>query len=42
MSGPMADAIVAAVKAVPATDPLKRAQTAVYLIATSAQYQVSR
>ena len=42
MSGPMADAIVAAVKAVPATDTLKRARTAVYLIATSAQYQVSR
>jgi len=42
MSGPMADAIVAAVKAVPATDPLKRARTAVYLIATSAQYQVTR
>ena len=42
LSGPMADAIVAAVKAVPATDPLKRARTAVYLIATSAQYQVSR
>jgi len=42
MSEPMADAIVAAVKAVPATDSLKRARTAVYLIATSAQYQVTR
>jgi hypothetical protein len=42
MSQAMADSIVAAVKAVPATNPLRRAQTAVYLIATSGQYQVSR
>jgi len=36
------DAIVAAVRVVPATNSLRRVQTAVYLIATSAQYQVSR
>jgi uncharacterized protein (DUF1800 family) len=42
MSQPMTDAIVAAVNAVPATNTLRRAQTAVYLVATSAQYQVSR
>lgn len=42
MTQPMVDAITAAVQAVPATNPLRRVQTAVYLIATSAQYQVSR
>ena len=38
----MTDAIVTAVKAVPSNNPLQRVKTAVYLIATSAQYQVSR
>ena len=42
MSEPMFDAVIAAVKAVPSNNPLRRAQTAVYLIATSAQYQVAR
>jgi uncharacterized protein (DUF1800 family) len=46
MSGRMStatfDSIVAAVRAVASTNSLKRVQTAVYLIATSAQYQVSR
>ena len=42
MSQEMSDAVVAAIKAVPATNPLRRTQTAAYLIATSAQYQVSR
>jgi uncharacterized protein (DUF1800 family) len=42
MSSEMAQAIVAAVEAVPVTNPLRRVQTAVYLIATSAQYQVER
>jgi len=34
--------IMAAVNAVVATDPLTRARTAIYLIATSSQYQVQR
>ena len=34
--------ILTAVQAVPATDPLTRAKTAIYLIATSSQYQVQR
>jgi hypothetical protein len=42
MTQEMLNAIVAAVNAVPATNPRRRAQTAVYLVATSAQYQVSR
>jgi hypothetical protein len=42
MTEALADAVVTAVKAVAATNPLRRAQTAVYLVATSAQYQVSR
>lgn len=46
MSGRMTtatfDSIVNAVKAVASTNSLRRVQTAVYLIATSAQYQVSR
>ena len=37
-----ATASSAAVTAVPATNPLKRARTAVYLVATSSQYQVER
>jgi uncharacterized protein (DUF1800 family) len=42
MSPAMAEPIVAAVNAVPVTNPLRRVQTAVYLVATSAQYQVAR
>jgi hypothetical protein len=42
MTQPMLDAIVAAVNAVSTTNTLRRAQTAVYLVATSSQYQVSR
>jgi uncharacterized protein (DUF1800 family) len=42
MSPAMRDAVIAAVMAVPATNGLKRARTAAYLIATSAQYQVAR
>lgn len=42
MSQAMADAVIAAVNAVPVTDPRRRVQTAVYLVATSAQYQVAR
>jgi uncharacterized protein (DUF1800 family) len=42
MTTAMFDSIVAAVKAVASTNSLRRVQTAVYLIATSAQYQVSR
>ena len=42
MSTAMRDSIVGAVTAVPATNPLKRARTAVYLVATSSQYQVER
>ena len=34
--------ILTAVNAVAATDPLTRAKTAIYLIATSSQYQVQR
>jgi hypothetical protein len=42
MTKEMFDAIVVAVKAVAANNPRRRVQTAVYLIATSAQYQVVR
>jgi hypothetical protein len=35
-------AIVPAINAVPATDPLTRAKTAFYLVATSSQFQVER
>jgi hypothetical protein len=42
MSTSMFNAVVAAVRAVPATNSLRRVQNAVYLITTSAQYQVSR
>ena len=38
----MRDSIVGAVTAVAASNPLKRARTAVYLVATSSQYQVER
>lgn len=36
------DAILAAVQVVPASDPLARVKTAVYLIAVSSQYQIQR
>lgn len=42
MSSEMRAAIVAAVRAVASSNPLKRVRTAVYLIATSSQYQVER
>lgn len=42
MSANMRSTILTAVLAAPNTNPLLRAQTAVYLIATSSQYQVQR
>jgi uncharacterized protein (DUF1800 family) len=42
MSSAMRDIIIQAINAVPAGDPLTRARTAVYLVATSPQYQVER
>jgi uncharacterized protein (DUF1800 family) len=42
MSAQMRNTIMTAVLAVPTTNPLLRAQTAIYLIATSSQYQVQR
>ncbi|HEX8266334.1 MAG TPA: DUF1800 domain-containing protein [Pyrinomonadaceae bacterium] len=42
MSPSMRSAILTAVQAVPANTPLARAQQAIYLIATSSQYQVQR
>jgi uncharacterized protein (DUF1800 family) len=42
MSTGMRDSVIGAVKAVAASNPLKRARTAVYLVATSSQYQVER
>jgi len=42
MSAQMRQSIIDAVSAVAATNPLKRARTAVYLVATSSQYQVER
>jgi uncharacterized protein (DUF1800 family) len=42
MSAEMRQSIIDAVSAVAATNPLKRARTAVYLVATSSQYQVER
>ena len=42
MSAQMRSTILTAVLAVPSTNPLLRAQTAVYLTATSSQYQVQR
>ena len=42
MSDGMKGAIVTAVNAIPASDPLNRARTAAYLVTTSSQYQVQR
>ncbi len=42
MSANMRNTILTAVQTVPSTNPLLRAQTAIYLIATSSQYQVQR
>jgi hypothetical protein len=42
MSTPMRDSIVAAVGAVTSTNTLLRARQALYLVATSSQYQVQR
>jgi hypothetical protein len=42
MSAQMRSIITTAVLAVPSTNPLLRARTAVYLVATSSQYQVQR
>jgi len=42
MSSDMRSAIITAVNAVAGSNPKKRVQTAVYLIATSTQYQVER
>jgi hypothetical protein len=42
MSPAMRTRIMEAVQAVPVSNPLKRARTAVYLVATSSQYQVQR
>jgi uncharacterized protein (DUF1800 family) len=42
MPSAMRTAILTALSAVPATDPLTRAKTAVYLVVTSPQYQVER
>ncbi|MCC6419244.1 MAG: DUF1800 family protein [Gemmataceae bacterium] len=42
MTAEMRSAVVAAVSAVAGTNPRKRTRTAVYLIASSAQYQVQR
>ncbi len=42
MSTEMRNSIITAVSAVSASNTLKRAQTAVYLVATSSQYQVQR
>ncbi|MCS6873424.1 MAG: DUF1800 domain-containing protein [Pyrinomonadaceae bacterium] len=42
MSAEMRNRIITAVNAVPSSNPLRRAQTAVYLIATSSQYQIQR
>jgi uncharacterized protein (DUF1800 family) len=42
MSSQMRTSIITAVQAVASSNPLKRVQTAVYLIASSSQYQVER
>ena len=42
MSAPMRNAIVGAVNALPASDTLNRARTAIWLAVTSPQYQVQR
>ena len=42
MSSSMRSIIIEAVNAVPPSDPITRVRMAVYLIATSPQYQVER
>jgi len=42
MSPAMSAAIVPAINAISASNPLARAKTAFYLVATSPQYQVER
>jgi hypothetical protein len=42
MSPAMRSSILNVVQTVPASNPLLRAQRAVYLVATSSQYQVQR
>jgi hypothetical protein len=42
MSADMRQSVIDAVNAVPSSNPTKRVQTAVYLVATSPQYQVER
>jgi uncharacterized protein (DUF1800 family) len=42
MSSDMRESVIGAVSAVAASNPLKRARTAVYLVASSSQYQVER
>ena len=42
MSTEMRSAITTAVIAIPANNPLARAKTALYLLVTSAEYQVER
>jgi len=42
MSPSMRSTILTAVTAIPNTNPLARAQQAVYLIMTSSQYQIQR
>jgi hypothetical protein len=42
MSAPMREAIMSAVNAVPASDTLNRARTAMWLVVTSPQFQVQR
>ena len=42
MSAEMRAAIIPAITAIPATNPLSRAKTAFYLVVTSAEYQVER
>jgi uncharacterized protein (DUF1800 family) len=42
MSDQMKKTVTDAVSAIPATNPLLRAQTAIYLMATSSQYQITR
>jgi uncharacterized protein (DUF1800 family) len=42
MSAQMKNTILTAVQAVASTDPLNRARTAIYLVASSSQYQVQR
>jgi hypothetical protein len=42
MSPAMRAAILSVVRSVPETNPLRRAQRAVYLVATSSQYQIQK